>query len=532
MTALPAIALPVEPPAPPAPPPVGAGGSHFLSLVQNAQGQPASGAASAPGAASAAASAAAAPPPKPMTASSSGGANQGKSGGSSAGSASNNASNSVGSGMTAVVIPMAVPLVMTQPTATPGGTSAAPSSPATGTAAASALSAAQAAASAANGATLTAATALNSGAGNTLPAATPAAAVSPATMLPAAMGPVSAAAAQNFSAFVAPAGQGKSGTAPTPTQSAGTASSTGNAPTTSAPANAATPTLPSMAGNLSMRVAANAVMFVSQPRAAMASFTPGTETAQGKADTTASESASPTPDASHAATSTADASDNQQAGQTTQIVAGADKNGAAPLPTATAANDSDKTAGTTAAPSTDPGSAANGAAALQSMAQTTGSPASATPPATPAANLAMLPQAASAQVALTLRQAVNTGNDHIQIQLQPADLGAVDVKLNINHDGRVTMVVSADRSDTLNMLKQDAPNLTQALRDAGLQADSGSLSFNLRGGYQFNQQQQQPSYGSAAPTNAYTAGTADDLTSAVAVARTVGSHNGSLDIHV
>ena len=49
-----------------------------------------------------------------------------------------------------------------------------------------------------------------------------------------------------------------------------------------------------------------------------------------------------------------------------------------------------------------------------------------------------------------------------------ADLGAVDVKLNINHDGRVTMVVSADRSDTLNLLKQDASSLTQALRDAGL----------------------------------------------------------------
>ena len=55
------------------------------------------------------------------------------------------------------------------------------------------------------------------------------------------------------------------------------------------------------------------------------------------------------------------------------------------------------------------------------------------------------------------------------------------MKLNLTQDGRINAVISADRSDTLNMLKQDSGTLQQSLRDAGLNADSSSLSFNLRG---------------------------------------------------
>src|SRR6185312_8656550 len=144
-----------------------------------------------------------------------------------------------------------------------------------------------------------------------------------------------------------------------------------------------------------------------------------------------------------------------------------------------------------------------------------------------AANLPAPPPTVSMQVALSLHQAVKSGSDHIQIQLQPADLGAVDVKLNINHDGRVTMVVSADRSDTLNLLKQDASGLTQALRNAGLQADSSSLSFNLRGGYQFNQQQQQqPSYSGGGVTPSRYSARADDLAIVAPIPRAASSHSG------
>jgi flagellar hook-length control protein FliK len=149
---------------------------------------------------------------------------------------------------------------------------------------------------------------------------------------------------------------------------------------------------------------------------------------------------------------------------------------------------------------------------------------------TPAASAAptLMAHAVAEQVAVSLRQAAKSGDDHIQIQLQPAELGAIAVKLNVNHDGRVTMVVSADRSDTLNMLQQDSATLTQALRDAGLQADSSSLSFNLRG-FQMNQQASQG--GSSWRDTALTSDS-DDLGAVATVASTLRRHSGALDIHV
>lgn len=103
--------------------------------------------------------------------------------------------------------------------------------------------------------------------------------------------------------------------------------------------------------------------------------------------------------------------------------------------------------------------------------------------------------AAWEQVAVNLRQAALNGSDRIEIQLKPASLGAIAVKLDLTHDGRITAVISADRSDTLNLLRQDLHALAQSLRDAGLQADSGSLSFNLRGDPQSFAQNQAPAVG-------------------------------------
>lgn len=53
--------------------------------------------------------------------------------------------------------------------------------------------------------------------------------------------------------------------------------------------------------------------------------------------------------------------------------------------------------------------------------------------------------------------------------------------MEVNHDGRVSAVITADRADTLDMLARDAKGLERALADAGLRTDSGNLQFNLRG---------------------------------------------------
>ena len=84
------------------------------------------------------------------------------------------------------------------------------------------------------------------------------------------------------------------------------------------------------------------------------------------------------------------------------------------------------------------------------------------------------------QVNVQIQKAIAGGMDKINIQLKPAHLGRVDIQLEMAGDGRVTAVVTADNKDTLDLLKQDSRELERAMREAGLQMNSGDLSFNLR----------------------------------------------------
>ncbi|RCK34760.1 hypothetical protein TH19_16155 [Thalassospira profundimaris] len=84
------------------------------------------------------------------------------------------------------------------------------------------------------------------------------------------------------------------------------------------------------------------------------------------------------------------------------------------------------------------------------------------------------------QVAVSIKNAASEGVDKISVQLRPEHLGRVDVKLEIGHDGRIQGVIQADTRETLDMLRQDSRALQQALRDAGLNADSQSFTFEHR----------------------------------------------------
>ncbi len=95
------------------------------------------------------------------------------------------------------------------------------------------------------------------------------------------------------------------------------------------------------------------------------------------------------------------------------------------------------------------------------------------------------------QVALQVKNAVSDGTSRIRIQLDPADLGKMDIKLNVDADGKTSLSIMVDNKSTLDLLQRDAASLTRTLNEAGLSADGNSLSFNLRGGQQQNQGQQQ-----------------------------------------
>jgi flagellar hook-length control protein FliK len=80
-------------------------------------------------------------------------------------------------------------------------------------------------------------------------------------------------------------------------------------------------------------------------------------------------------------------------------------------------------------------------------------------------------------ISVEISKAAKAGNDRINIQLKPLDLGRIEVQLDMS-SGKVVTTVIADRADTLNMLKNDASQLSKALSDAGLQM--GDMSFNLK----------------------------------------------------
>lgn len=91
------------------------------------------------------------------------------------------------------------------------------------------------------------------------------------------------------------------------------------------------------------------------------------------------------------------------------------------------------------------------------------------------------PAPALDQIALHIRRAAAEGLDRIHIQLKPAELGRVDVRLEIGRDHRVAALVIVDRQETLDLLLRDARGLERALEQAGLNPGSGNLEFSLGG---------------------------------------------------
>ena len=84
------------------------------------------------------------------------------------------------------------------------------------------------------------------------------------------------------------------------------------------------------------------------------------------------------------------------------------------------------------------------------------------------------------QVALHMAKAAVDDVNRFSIELEPAGLGRVEVKMEVGHDGHVLATIAADRPQTLDMLQRDAAGLQRALQDAGLNTDGQSLSFSLR----------------------------------------------------
>jgi flagellar hook-length control protein FliK len=121
------------------------------------------------------------------------------------------------------------------------------------------------------------------------------------------------------------------------------------------------------------------------------------------------------------------------------------------------------------------------AAATQGIVQTEGPSAANTTTSTSAFSLSQAAAANPAeQVKVQVTKGMKDGSDSIDVLLHPADLGTVQVKLQMQ-DGQVKATISADNPQTLALLKNDAHQLTQSLQNAGFNTDSNSLNFQMRG---------------------------------------------------
>ena len=72
------------------------------------------------------------------------------------------------------------------------------------------------------------------------------------------------------------------------------------------------------------------------------------------------------------------------------------------------------------------------------------------------------------------------GKNRFEIRLDPPELGRIDVRLEIDNDGHVKSRLIVERSETLDMLRRDAPQLERALQQAGLKTADNALEFSLR----------------------------------------------------
>jgi len=134
-------------------------------------------------------------------------------------------------------------------------------------------------------------------------------------------------------------------------------------------------------------------------------------------------------------------------------------------------------------------------------------------------------------LAVEIAASAQSGKTRFEVRLDPADLGRIDVRIDVNRNGQVTSHLIVEKPETLSMLKQDAPQLQQALNNAGLKTDSGGLQFSLR-----DQSSSSQNNGSQTQGNAQKLIVSDETNMPAAIAgqsynRTLGS-SGGIDIRV
>jgi flagellar hook-length control protein FliK len=134
-------------------------------------------------------------------------------------------------------------------------------------------------------------------------------------------------------------------------------------------------------------------------------------------------------------------------------------------------------------------------------------------------------------LAMEIAASANSGKTRFEIRLDPADLGRIDVRIDVDRHGQVTSHLTVERPETLSMLRQDANQLQRALDNAGLSTGNSGLQFSLR-----DQSSQGQNDGNQSNPNAHRLVVSEDGSVPAVVAgrsygRMLGS-SGGVDIRV
>ncbi|WP_417494378.1 flagellar hook-length control protein FliK [Maricaulis sp.] len=88
----------------------------------------------------------------------------------------------------------------------------------------------------------------------------------------------------------------------------------------------------------------------------------------------------------------------------------------------------------------------------------------------------------AAHLAAQISQRFNNGSRVFGIRLDPAELGRVDIRMELTHNNRVHATLTVERGDTLAELQRSTRDLERALNEAGLELAEDGLSFELGAG--------------------------------------------------
>ncbi len=83
------------------------------------------------------------------------------------------------------------------------------------------------------------------------------------------------------------------------------------------------------------------------------------------------------------------------------------------------------------------------------------------------------------QVAFSIKNNAPKGKSEISLQLRPDSLGRLSIKIDINKEGQTFVVVTAERTETRDLLQKDSQQLIELLEQSDLEINDENMSYSL-----------------------------------------------------